>query len=150
MPSPDPATKEDREKLVEILEHADSILQTVVNSRNVLFDHKVREVIVPAWVIVKDRIKDAISVLDKNAPSTQFDSSIVEAGLSGEELTLKYIGAKEAFHAFEARGTVFLLRKAMGWLNVFLGSLATFIPGIEGVKEFKETAEEAMDDAPSP
>jgi len=61
----------------------------------------------------------------------------------GADLRLKLRGALRAIQEFVPNRTRPFFFRAARWVNVLLGSL-TFIPGVEPIKEFKETLEAAL------
>ncbi|HZD69849.1 MAG TPA: hypothetical protein VFA45_13360 [Actinomycetes bacterium] len=68
------------------------------------------------------------------------------AGLSGASLQFKSRGVRGALARWVRDRTPGALRRFLGWNNVILGSLATIIPPMEPIKEFKESVERAVDD----
>ena len=69
---------------------------------------------------------------------------LVDVGLSGEQLEVKFFGLNKALKRFVTWGTVPALEYVLDWINGILGSLSQVLPGIEALKEFKETVEKLI------
>ena len=106
-----------------------------------LFKQPLRERIRTAWEMVKDKIFDI-----KNQFTDLSMSALEDAGLIGEPLNLKFDGFNNAFVDFLNNGTIPLLKKLLGWINLILGSIASVIPAGETLKELKETLEKLIDE----
>lgn len=68
-------------------------------------------------------------------------------GLVGNELEMKLAGFTNAFERFVMLGGVRALKKVLRWINLFLGSLASAVPGVDALKEVKEAVEIGIDEA---
>jgi hypothetical protein len=64
-------------------------------------------------------------------------------GLAGAQLDLEQGGFRRALERFQSRVTRQTLSRVLGWANVILGSLGGVVPGVEAIKEYKESFEQA-------
>jgi hypothetical protein len=71
----------------------------------------------------------------------------IECGLESDtpEFNLKLKGLNDAWYDFHIRGTVRLLKRLLDWIDTVLGSIASAVPGAEGLKELKEAIEKLID-----
>lgn len=60
------------------------------------------------------------------------------------QLALKLKDLNDAWQAFFDRGSVRLLKKVLDWINTILGSIASIVPGGEGIQELKEAIEKLL------
>ncbi len=135
--------QEDIDNLNEFLTYLERLLKIVVDARDILFDEELRQRLLDAWDGVVKKFPDIKQELDSLS-----QSKLQAKGLSGKEAEAKLFGFKRVFRAFRKFGGLKLLRRALKWADVILGSLASIIPGIDSIKEFKESVEAGLDDDP--
>ena len=127
------AFSDDQKTLIEILSVIRSVLEELVNFRitedQLLFQS--------AWLNeVRPRLDQLISeVQSTSGEANPYWRALQDRGLTGESLRLK----RARLAAVSRKG---ILKKILDIINTILGS----IPGADPIKEFKELAEEAVDD----
>lgn len=94
-----------------------------------------------AYTAVEPRLEKARHVLKAENIDIELSTKMSDAGLTGPELELKHSLFEQAWEAFCEFFGLKDLKKLFLLLNSYLGSLATVLPFIEGVKEFKDTLE---------
>ena len=96
------------------------------------------------WVRVQERFAELINSIDgTNIPWNDLD----QHGLTGEELRLKRRRWRERIFASGRRMNRRWVRSALGQANTILESLAAVFPVAGAIKEFKESAENLIEDA---
>jgi hypothetical protein len=80
------------------------------------------------------------AILDGNPDRSLFR----RAGLRGRQLALKLRGWGTALRNFTAQRGRETLRELLSWANILLGSLATVLPPVEAIKEYKEVLEKSL------
>jgi hypothetical protein len=70
-----------------------------------------------------------------------------DAGLLGAQLTAKLAPFRRWWAEWRSARSLESLQRALKRANVILGSLASVLPGVEALKEFKETTEAMVDEA---
>ena len=128
----------DLDRLIEILEKIQKVLDDVVQARHILFRESLRDHIDDAWKDLKG--KDGIIVLRKRvalrrAVLLKKPSLLKAAGLSGAHLSLKHQGILESYEHLHNKGGTRRLKRFIKWARIVVGSLATMVPVL------KETAE---------
>ena len=103
-----------------------------------------RELLLAAWEELVERnhfnmTRDVIS-------SGEYDETLELHGLGGAQLSFKLFGAERAIERWRARRGRRLLKKALGWIDVLLDSLANVVPGAGAIKEFKDATTAAVID----
>ena len=96
-----------------------------------------------AWVELQPAFDEAHREIDNVEPD-----GLQSVGLMGAQLRLKLNGFGRRLTRFwndTGRGA---LRSVLRWADVPLGSLATAIPGVDPIKEFKEIVERGIEDGP--
>ncbi len=73
------------------------------------------------------------------------DDAFERAGLTGAQLNLKVSGWRRAWARFRNDRRPRILRRALRWANVLLGSLAGVIGAAEPLKELKEAVEAGVE-----
>jgi hypothetical protein len=119
-----------------------------------LFKDGDRRLLADAWAEYKDRtLPDVESRLraietDPQRLSDEDHRRIAEHGLTpgSTQLRLKFHGLSNAWQAFYDFGTVRLLRRLLDWINRILGSIASIIPGGDGLEEIKEAIKHLIQD----
>lgn len=127
------AFKEDRKTLGSILTFTRKVLDELV-AKHIKEDKSLFQA---AWKNeVKPKLEQLIQVIGA-IPNEQVPQwrELQDRGLTGDQLKLK-----RARLAAAAKGKIF--KKILNIINIILGS----IPGAEAIKEFKEFAEEGIDD----
>ena len=105
-----------------------------------LFKEKFRLSISSVWNTIKQTI-GSIKIIFNNLDETiKF-----QAGLIGEQLSLKFEVLSDSWKRFKENGTVRFLRHLLSTINIILGSLAKVIDPAEALKEFKETMEKLIE-----
>jgi len=112
----------------------------------------------PDWTPyqLKEALEEARKSLDHDferarqglaqAGAATLDRQLSDAGLTKPQLDLKLSGFGRAVRRFRDAGGKVLFRRALRWANVILGSLAGIVPGVEAIKEYKESIEAATED----
>lgn len=134
----------DKEKLRDFIESLVKVLDSVVNARDVLFPARMRDTLESAWMDLRlggaiDNIYPAIDSADERR--------LINAGLAGNQLELKYGGFRTAYRRFIRRGGLKLLKDLLDWANVVLPSLTSVINISEPLKELKDAIEKALEHA---
>jgi hypothetical protein len=143
-----PATNQDRQKLIDFLDTVKTVIDEIIRARVILFREDLRGPLERAWVT---SVRNTIEIVQNELrnPGPGLNDALGNAGLSEDELTFKLQGFQGAFDRFWRRGTVNLLDKLLKWINTILKSLIAAIPGAEAINEFKEAIEnEIADDDP--
>lgn len=129
--------------LTSLVDEIDKLFDNITEYWScILFREGMRQPLVDAWSEVKPKLNTIRDALD--SPDAQVAKKLADAGLTGQQLDLKLKGLSEAWARFQRRGSVRLLRKVLDWINILLGSLASILPGGEGVKELKEAIEKLI------
>ena len=99
----------------------------------------------PMFDLLKDvfqRIDDTLVSLEQNWET--YETELAMRGLTGAHLKYKIEGFRAAFERWDFLVDKELILRVLDWINVVLGSFATLFPGLEAVKEFKETLEQGI------
>ena len=99
-----------------------------------------------AWRDVDSLFED---VLDDVRGDT-YDDDLRKHGLIGPNMELKRKGFAGAVRRFFVRPSRWALRRAFGWADVVLESLAAAIPPAALITEFKGAVEQGLADAEEP
>ena len=154
-------SEQDQRLLLELLDLVRKTLALLVNDTGdfVLLefatDQERRADLKSAWRRVSERLDAARAEIDSplegdetrlsgRGPEDELVDSLEEAGLTGAELRVKHSTITRCFQRFRAKGTSLWLRRLLGGLNSFLGSLAEVIPGVGTAKELKDTMETTL------
>ena len=130
------------QNLEEFVDETEKLFRNIVEHWSpLLFSESVREDIHQAWLEIAEKIGLLKVMLKEEGIYTR----LVEVGLTGKQLRLKFNGLNAAWRKFKSRGTVKLLRELLGWIDLILGSLAEAIPLFEVIKEFKEALEKLLE-----
>ena len=144
---------QDRQRLEECLQSAYVALQEFQTDDDLLPEY-LRKPYRDGWAEAADRFGELGNKLGNLDPVTE--EALRVAGLTGEHLELKATGTREAGRAYASGKSLpmwppSLKRRAMmrllKWLNIFLGSFASVIPAAELIKEYKEAAEQGLEEA---
>ncbi|HZZ77121.1 MAG TPA: hypothetical protein VFE62_01300 [Gemmataceae bacterium] len=127
------------------LEDVDKLFDNIVDCwSHILFKESDRQPVADAWAEVKSNLPTLIVAIN----SANNRSKLKDAGLENgsKQLELKLKGVSDAWSRFWLSGTVRLLKDLLSWINAILGSIASAIPGGEGIKELKEAIEKLIQD----
>jgi len=143
---------EDRQTLDTFVDEVHSLL------RSVIFEHR-DWLPDDLWQSYEAALSDLAQAVDEtrnalfpdaglDAPrfAEQLDADLAGAGLTGTQLNLKVSGWRRALSRFAQSPARRLLRRALRWGNVLLGSLAGVIGAAEALKEFKEAVEAGLEE----
>lgn len=134
----------DQTDLRDFLDETEALLTEIIDRRSEFIPGELQPYFVDAWPEVRASISTAKGDL--------FTRSVVadrlpSAGLSGKQLALKLVAFRRSVDALKLGGwSRRLLKRVLGWLNIILGSLASVLPGVDAIKEFKEAIENALDE----
>jgi hypothetical protein len=144
---------EDRERLAKFIDEIYNLLRVSVDRHREWLPLDLRESYWSAFQALDEAVGATRQELEAPEPSNptgargeRIDDRLERAGLTGAQLDLKlsgWRGALDRFFNTPGRG---LLRRALRWGNVVLGSLAGAIGAAEAIKEFKETVEAGLED----
>ena len=144
---------EDRERLGEFIGEIQSLLRVAVERHGDWLPRDLQESYRAAFRELGEAVDATRRELKPPEPSEptpgpgeRLDDRLERAGLTGEQLELKLGGWRRAVDRFFNRPGRGLLRRALRWGNVVLGSLAGAIGAAEAIKEFKETVEAGLED----
>jgi hypothetical protein len=130
--------------LERFLDETESLLDNITGPWSpLLFRRDDRQILADAWDEVKrTSLPQVRQNLFNNPPG------LAAAGLARgtAQLALKLKGLNDAWQAFFDRGSVRLLKKVLDWINAILGSIASIVPGGEGIQELKEAIEKLFTD----
>jgi len=99
-----------------------------------------RNLSVLAWSDFRKQHERDVLVAIENADKID----LAAAGLTDNNLELKFRGFRSARKRFIVRGGLKALKEALGWANVWLPSLTSVIKVSEILKEIKEAIEKAL------
>jgi hypothetical protein len=144
---------EDRQQLEAFVAELYDVLRTVVFEHSEWLPGDLRTSYEFAFLALGESVQETRTALLPERftdPSGQYqqgmDIALERAGLTGTQLELKLSGWRRAIGFFRAGPTRTLLRRALRWANVLLGSLAGVVGAAEALKEFKETVETGIEE----
>lgn len=159
----DTKSRSDYRKLIKILDSIENLISDLVEDDGDFVLHEFardqgyRGLLWNAWRKVRHRlheIRERIGKLEREVdggvghfnelPEDRLERDLAEAGLLGEELEYKYELITRLFDRFNRRRTSLWLRRLLGAINSFLGSLGQAVPGSEAVREIKEMIEQTL------
>ncbi|MBI2871138.1 MAG: hypothetical protein HYY14_05440 [Candidatus Omnitrophica bacterium] len=132
----------DREDLADAVEELGAVLKNVVFDRPHLVLADVLGELREAWERASAAVRSVVTSL--RAGGLDLEEKLATAGLLGSSLRAKLRGFKAALARWRAGATTGTLLRVLGWGNVFLGSLASVLPGAEVLKEYKEAVEQSV------
>lgn len=141
------AIADDKRALKNALTELETVLVEVADPNQHLLSSDLGARAQKAWPEVQAALGQVRQGLDGG---TKIDTHLIDAGLTGDMLDLKLHGFQQALAAWRSSIAVArtrLLRRVLRWANIFLGSLASFLPPAEVVKEYKEALEAGVDEA---
>jgi hypothetical protein len=107
---------------------------------------ELRQVVAEAWDEVQPSFATADTHLRQPRDPDLLETQLADAGFRPRGRRLKLRGFAWAKETFLRRPTKKALGKVLGWANIIVGSLCGIVPGIEAIKEFKESYEQATSD----
>lgn len=141
-----PPVDDDRAALADFASELHEFLPEILDNQATWFREELRGPLWAAW----DELQPRFSVVERflgEPPDPQvLEAQLTNVGLAGAQLALKRQGWRGAVGRFRERLTKRTLRRALGWANLILGSLAGIVPGAEAIKEYKEAYEQALND----
>jgi hypothetical protein len=144
---------DDREKLGEFIDEIHNLLRVAVDRHRDWLPAELQESYWSAFHALDkavDVTRRQLEAPELSQPmgglDEPLDDRLERAGLTGEQLQLKLSGWRRALNRFFDRPGRGLLRRALRWGNVVLGSLAGAIGAAETIKEFKEAVEAGLED----
>jgi hypothetical protein len=138
---------DDRRALANFLSEVQVLLGDTVADPSTWFPTELHEPLQSAWEELKPSFDLAGRYLAEPPDANLLEAELAHVGLTGGQLLLKRTGWERARDAFRERFTRRALRRALGWANIILGSLAGIIPGGDAIKEYKEVVEQAVEEA---
>lgn len=134
----------DRNDLYRFVDHVHSILNQVVDWRELLFREELRQPIADAW----DELQPAFDEVKQGVEGEDLsDDDLRRVGLMGKQLELKLKGFHSAWDKFKSWGSVKILKTVLDWIDIILGSLASLIPGADAIAEFKDSAKKGIEES---
>jgi hypothetical protein len=144
---------EDRQQLDAFVAELHDVLRTVIFEHSDWLPDDLWTSYEVAFMALRGSVDETRATLlperftDPSAEYQQgLDIALERAGLTGTQLELKLSGWRRAIGFFRAGPTRSLLRRALRWANVLLGSLAGVVGAAEALKEFKETVETGVEE----
>jgi hypothetical protein len=144
---------DDRQQLDGFVGEVYDVLRTIIFERSDWLPRDLWTSYEVAFMAVAGSVEETRATLlpERVAdPSAEYqrglDLALERAGLTGTQLELKLGGWRRAVRFFRATPTRALLRRALRWANVLLGSLAGVVGAAEALKEFKETVETGIEE----
>ena|SRR5258708_7855180 len=125
---------EDRQTLVEMLEHVRMALSTVVHKRPDLLRPDVRHLFDEPWAEVERAIEQGKHEV----------TNVRWEYIEGVGLTSKQLSFKKKLFDIDIKSRI--VGRIFKRINSFLGSLSRAIPVLEIVKEYKEQVEASIED----
>lgn len=146
MATPPAQAGSDRAQLAAIVDEFRQLLGTALDEHEEWFAEGMPVHLREAWPSVRSRIANAIGYLIEPPDPDLLDAGLADVGLTEPESKPKKEGWGGAFRRWVRAPSKPVLRSALGWMNIILGSLSGVVPGIEAVKEYKESCEQALED----
>lgn len=151
---------EDRQRLDAFVDECYQLLRTVVFEYRGWLPDELRDAYEVAFISLETsraELRRALvpEMFVSNIPYDDdylvlLELRLEQAGLVGPQWALKEAGWKRALDRFRRFPTRFVLRGALKWANVILGSLAGVVGAAETLKEFKEAVEAGIEDDDGP
>ena len=124
-----------------------SLLSLLVKEQSEHLPPDLREVYWTAWNSVRQSKLPLLSEILEGGNWPELTDRLAEVGLTGAELDLKLLGYVSARNEIGQPPFRFRpLKRVLGWINTILGSLASFLPPAEALKEYKESVENILDE----
>lgn len=138
--------EQEPDELIELLEELRRVLDDVLSDEHRAMSEFVPAYMYPrfrdAWDDVSKRFGDVIEEIR----SGKHEAGLENHGLRGRNFRLKADGFWRSARAWWANPSRFWLKKALGWGNVVLKSVAVVVPAAGLAEEFKQALERALDD----
>lgn len=134
----------DQTDLRDFLNETEALLTEIIDRRAEFIPEELQPYFVEAWPEVRASISTA---KDDLFTRVVVSDRLPSAGLTGKQLALKLFAFRRSVDALKLGGwSRRLLKRVLDWLNTILGSLASVLPGVDAIKEFKEAIENALDE----
>lgn len=134
--------REDRERLIRFLRDVSDVLEYVRDNGIYLLLPHLRSHFAAALELAQPAIDEAVAELQNQ----HLDDQLARVGLVGPSLDLKLAGFEYAMVMFLESLSLKWFKRLLKWINTLLGSLKSVIPGVEIVKELKESAEHGIEE----
>jgi hypothetical protein len=138
---------DDRRALANFVSEVRWLLGQMLEDRETWFPSDLREPLRSAWEEIQPSFDMATRYLIEPPDANLLEAQLAHAGLARRQLALKRTRWERARDALRERLTRPVLKRALRWANIILGSLAGIIPGGDAIKEYKESVEQAVEDA---
>jgi hypothetical protein len=133
--------------LADFLIELEALLPRTLDGYEGWFPPELRGPLRSAWAELGESFPMADRYLREPPDAVLLDAQLAHVGLAGNQLRLKVGAFRGKLAGLGELITKPMLKSALGWANIILGSLSGIVPGVEAIKEYKESFEQALDDA---